>query len=63
MSRFTLATVAEMMEYKNVNGYSSPAQMRAPEIDCQAEAFGIFDWLVEMDHLKKLAQAGSSQRL
>ena len=47
MSRFTLAAVAEMMEYKNVNGYASPARLHAAESAAHAEALGIVEWMME----------------
>ena len=52
MSRFTLAAVAEMMEYRNLNSYETPVHNLAGHDAEAPEAQGIVEWMLQTDHLR-----------
>ena len=47
MSRFTMAAVAEMMDYRNLSSYDTPVQTSAGAPAEQPEAESIVGWFLE----------------
>lgn len=60
MSRFTLAAVAEMMDYKNLNAYDNPMQAPSADLAEPLEAQGVVDWMLQAERFKSTNKAASN---
>ena len=61
MSRFTLAAVAEMMDYRNPTSYECQVQPQAATSAEPSEAQGMVEWMLQTDHISRNNNASSSR--